>query len=237
MSDLEVALKNLEKPVIDNPMHTLREILKAYCGIKHPVTDKNTVAKLVEQIDALPEEEKIKQENHIKEIKRIAQQFYDYNSKDLSGKLISNNSLVSLLNVTLQHILAATKQQFLTGTHPYKSSPPINIVTSKTFQTSIRIIPLKSHSILNDSLLYLISNLHSNVMDSSLNAIIQEFFDITSLLIENEGYHETLVTIESCFVKHGWEKNNFVAPPNRKLFTIDLQEILNRMLMDTVDDD
>jgi len=229
---------------VTDEMKTLRGVLKAYCGIPHKHLYQASFVAFMSKLDALPDEEKNQNKQFIDDIKTAGLKFKN------GDKFSFGKDDTKLFNLTIQTVLknlnpvkkdpeykapTEIKKEHRVYTNnghsAYKISNPD--VMKDLFTLPRRdplVLKLKSHPIINELILHLMDQLNSTTMDSNLNGVVQEYYDIAgSLRQEIVECFETFEVINKCFISHGWEKNNFTCKPDRKSLQDELTSILNRM--------
>lgn len=219
-------------------MKTLRGVLKAYCGIPHKHLYQASFVAFMSKIDDLPDIEKTQNKQFIDDIKTAGLKFKN------GDKFNFGKDDTKLFNLTIQTVLK--------NLNPVKKDPEYQAPTEiKKEHSAYKIsdhnmikehfvlprknplvLKLVGHPIINELLLHLLDQLNSTTMDSNLNGVVQEYFDIAgSIRHEVVECFETFHVIDKCFITHGWEKNNFISAPDRKSLQIELTDILNRMAL------
>lgn len=219
--------------VVDE-MKTLRSVLKAYCSIPHKNLYQSSFMEFMSKLDALPDEEKTINKIYIDDIKTAGLRFKN------DDKLYFSKNDTKLFNLTVHRVLK--------NLNPNKKDPgyqaPTEIKKEHSKSSSGNkehfVLPRKStllpklvgHPIINELLLHLMDQLNGATMDSYLNGIVQEYYDIVGSVRQDVvECFDTFEEIDKCLTKHGWEKNNFICAPDRKSLRYELSSILNRMSM------
>lgn len=113
-------------------------------------------------------------------------------------------------------------------TVPSSLSQAVNPWTHKKFESDDVIFPIVSN---------LLTNLDRNVMSSTLNTFVINYFEVLGPIMEEvpDLYLDLTCKIQSCLESHGWDftggssagGRGFRSPPNRNKLVEDLQKIFN----------
>ncbi len=151
-------------------------------------------------------------------------------SKSLTQKQIK--SLCSLMSELLTGIKSgATNLKEVINTNKRKRN--INLSQNIPSTPFIRLND-KEDSVISEIVLGLIINLSRNVMSSTLNIYVKEYFDTVSLVVgENLARYTGFVNeIEQCLIKYGWNHSlGFIKEPKSKDIITSLQTILDKYFM------
>jgi hypothetical protein len=93
-----------------------------------------------------------------------------------------------------------------------------------------KIIKIDSSDIMYSVILNLYTNLSYNVLSSSINLIIFNYFDMVKDLHESYKYIDMTTEIENMLKNNTWTESGFYSEPNQYKLIEDLQSIMNKYL-------
>lgn len=183
---------------------------------EHKSSTIGSLQLILEQIDGLPREETAKYDSHIAIIRKTIKE-YGKEDKRLTDR--QANKLVNILRKSIKSTSllsdAGSSLPLKSFTARTSSNNRFQLYDQPMFSTSSRTVrwsenyikKFESNDVIFAVVFNLLINLSQNVMSSTYNTSVIEYFEILSPILEEDPdrYLDLTSDIQKCLQKHGWD--------------------------------